>query len=141
MRYLLMLGAACAWMTTLVFAVECTTTGCDNEAASSSVGSCLTASYTACDSITAQNPCEYNRNQWIKNGNVDNLVDIREVRQDFPTSCLTKQAGSNCNEPLAHCYYSKVLCKWENGKCITSAFVTEGVSEKMRTTCTCKTGG
>jgi len=121
----------------LAFAVECSQTGCDNKAPSASVGSCL-GEYVDCASFQNENDCNYNYQQYVK-GYYDNITDVREVKQDFPTSCVDS-AGKNCNEPLSNCW-RRVICIWENGKCNFYHEWNGWVAEKKRTECTCKTGG
>lgn len=97
---------------------------CDNKGASSSVGACLD-NFRACSGFDT---FDCNR----ANSPDD---DVREVNQDFPTSCITK-ADSNCNEPLRECWI-KVGCKWLDNKCKVSSSFGSYTSVKKRQSVAC----
>ncbi len=127
------------WVSTLVIAADCLSSGCDNEAASASVGSCL-GSYTDCGSFGNRNSCEAAWRLYIRGVPISTLPDIKSVRQDFPTSCKTNRDGFNCNEPASPCW-EKAVCRWENRRCFAAITFGPAVSEKKRTTCTCREDG
>ncbi|MCA9193547.1 MAG: hypothetical protein KDB03_17365 [Planctomycetales bacterium] len=77
---------------------------CDNVGASSSIGAC-TENVPTCSGLTDSTSCARYQNYGTK-----------EVKEDFPVSCVTKQ-DYNCNSPLENCYRG-AKCQWDGSACV-----------------------